>query len=85
MNDNRASEPEFTLLRPMEATALLPGVSYQSLMRWARQGKVAHVKLPNGRILFRRSDIEDLLAPVDPKVDPDGDAFDTPLFRLSGR
>lgn len=57
---NQAAE----LLSPREACALLPGVGYQALLRWARQGDVAHVRLPNGRIYFRRADIEVLLTPV---------------------
>lgn len=47
-----------------EASELLPGTGYQALLRWAKTGEVPHVRLPNGRIFFRRSDIEALLEPV---------------------
>ena len=43
---------------------MLPGVSYQSLLSWARTGKLPHLRLPNGRVRFRRSDIEALLTPT---------------------
>lgn len=52
------------LLNAREAAELLPGVGSQALLRWARQGEVAHVRLPNGRVYFRRSDVEALLEPV---------------------
>ena len=42
-----------------EAAALLPGVTYQTLLRWAKAGDV-----PSGRFYFRRSDIEALVTPV---------------------
>lgn len=47
-----------------EASELLPGTGYQALLRWAKTGEVPYVRLPNGRIFFRRSDIEALLEPV---------------------
>jgi predicted site-specific integrase-resolvase len=47
------------LLAAKDAAELLPGsASYQSLLRWARQGKVPFVRLPSGRLFFRRSDID---------------------------
>lgn len=52
------------LLSPREALELLPRVSYQALLSWARAGKVPYVEYPSGRKFFRRSDIEALLAPV---------------------
>lgn len=58
------------LLNAREAAELLPGVGSQALLRWARQGEVAHVRLPNGRVYFRRADIEALLTPVSPHDEP---------------
>ena len=61
------------LIDPHSAAALLPGVSYQSILRWARYGKIPFVELPSGRKFFRRSDIEALLTPVGlvaPPVEP---------------
>lgn len=49
-------------LTPREACELLPGVSYQSFLRWLREGKVPYALLPNGRKLVRRFDVEALLA-----------------------
>lgn len=47
-----------------EAAALLPGVTYQTLLRWAKAGDVPCVRYPSGRFYFRRSDIEALVTPV---------------------
>lgn len=55
------------LLPPSEAAELL-GISSETLRRWAEDGKIRHVKLPSGRRLFYRADIEDLLTPVEPKA-----------------
>jgi hypothetical protein len=67
MKRNRSDTSRRDLLTAKNAAALLPGASsYQSLLRWARQGKVPFVRLPSGRMFFRRSDIEALLAPVEP-------------------
>lgn len=53
------------LLTPADAAALL-GCSGETLRRWAKDGVVRHVKLPSGRRLFYRADIEALLTPVEP-------------------
>ena len=63
MNEKRASSRN-DLMSAREASELLPGTGYQALLRWAKTGEVPHVRLPNGRIFFRRSDIEALLEPV---------------------
>lgn len=47
-----------------EAAALLPGVTYQTLLRWAKAGEIPCVRYPSGRFYFRRSDIEALVTPV---------------------
>ena len=63
------------LLTSREAVALLPGVSYAQLMRWAREGSVSSVQyMPRGPRWFRRSDIEALLEPVVRGRAPDGSA-----------
>ena len=76
------------LLKPREAAELIPGCSYQSLLRWAREGKVPFIRLPSGRILFRREDILALLAPVEPDVPVGADggdaALDVPFPALVG-
>lgn len=55
------------LITPAEAAALL-GVSGETLRRWAKDEIVRHVKLPSGRRVFYRADIEALLTPVEPKA-----------------
>lgn len=51
------------LLPGRVAVKLLPGTTYDTLMRWAREGKVP-VYLLGGRKFFRREDVEALLTPV---------------------
>lgn len=78
MNDMRTCERVSELLAAKDAAALIPGgSSYQSLLRWAREGKVPFVRLPSGRVFFRRSDIEALLEPVE--VEGDLGPFGDPL------
>jgi excisionase family DNA binding protein len=48
------------------AAAELLGVSDETLRRWAEQGKVRYVRLPSGRLRFRRADLEAILVPVEP-------------------
>ena len=48
------------LLTAGEAAKLLPDTSAQSLLRWARDRKIASVQLPNGRVFFEREAIESL-------------------------
>lgn len=40
------------------------GFSQNALWRWAREGLMECVKLPSGRVRFRRADIEALLVPT---------------------
>jgi hypothetical protein len=82
MNRNVTEGNDTELLAAKIAAQLIPGsASYQSLLRWARQGKVPFVRLPSGRMFFRRSDIEALLTPVE--LDPEGSSgvpfVDAPL------
>ena len=48
------------------AAAAVLGVSDETLRRWVERGKVRYVRLPSGRLRFRRSDLEALLVPVEP-------------------
>ena len=63
MTVKNLEEPQ-ALLTSVEAAALLPETSPQTLLRWAKQGRIPFVELPSGRKFFRRSDIEALLVPV---------------------
>ncbi len=66
MKRNVTEDNGTELLAAKNAAQLIPGsASYQSLLRWARLGKVPFVRLPSGRLFFRRADIEALLRPVE--------------------
>lgn len=61
MSENTVSADE--LLSARQVSELFPGIgSPATVRRWAREGKIPHVKLPGGRRLFRRSDFEQLIA-----------------------
>lgn len=61
MSENTVSADE--LLSARQVSELFPGIGTPATVRrWAREGKVPHVKLPGGRRLFRRSDFEQLIA-----------------------
>ena len=77
MNEKRTSREGDELLSARAASEIVPGVGYQSLLRWAKAGDVPHVRLPNGRVFFRRSDIEALLEPV--STEGRGQARDVPI------
>lgn len=53
------------LLTASEVVEAFPEADFtaQTLRRWAREGWVACVRYPSGRLKFRRRDIEALLAP----------------------
>lgn len=51
---------------PTGAAADVLGVSDETLRRWVDQGKVRYVRLPSGRLRFRRSDLDAILVPVEP-------------------
>lgn len=48
------------------AAAAVLGVSDETLRRWADQGKVRHIRLPSGRLRFRRDDLEAMLQVIEP-------------------
>ena len=55
-----------TLMTAREVSENTGIASERTVLRWAREGKVAHVKLPNGRVMFRPEDVEVILVPVSP-------------------
>lgn len=57
------SGPE--LLTIDEAAALFR-VDRSTVSRWAKQGRLRYVRLPNGRIRFKSADIEDVLQYAEP-------------------
>lgn len=61
-------------LSSAQAAAMLPATTAPTLVRWAKPGNVPHVRLPSGRYMFRRSDIEVLLEPVGGDRAPDSGA-----------
>lgn len=67
MSENNVSAGE-QLLSARQVSELFPGIGTPAtIRRWAREGKIPHVKLPGGRRLFRRADFEQLIAQA-----PDG-------------
>lgn len=50
--------------------------SGRTFLRWARDGQLAHIKLPNGQIRFRREDIEAMMIPV--AAESEGGVSDDP-------
>lgn len=50
------------LLTAGEVGRLLGGVSDESVNRWAREGKIAHITLPSGARRFRRDVVDAILA-----------------------
>ena len=67
MSETNVSAGE-QLLSARQVSELFPGIGTPAtIRRWAREGKITHVKLPGGRRLFRRSDFEQMMAQA-----PDG-------------
>lgn len=64
MDERIANVRESDLIGGRQAVELLPGITYTTLMRWAREGRVPSTQyVEGGKRLFRRSDIEALKAP----------------------
>nr|WP_300337245.1 helix-turn-helix domain-containing protein [Actinomyces sp.] len=64
MDERIANETRGEYLTGRQAAALLPGVSYATFMRWARQGAIPSTQyVSGGRRVFRRGDIEAMLSP----------------------
>lgn len=72
------------LLCPEGAAKLLPATTATTLRRWAAKGKITHVRLPNGRLFFRREDIDALLEPVIPTPNEGIPAVDPALASHGG-
>ena len=64
MNERITNTREGDVISGREAADMLPGITYATLMRWAREGRVPSFQyLKGGKRLFLRSDIEALLSP----------------------
>ncbi len=67
-------------------------VSPENVCWWARTGKLTHVRLPSGRVCYRKSAILALLVPVGSEeresesesVDDEVDSLDVPSPALVG-
>lgn len=59
-------EPE-ELLSPAKAGKVI-GKSDETMRRWAEAKRIRHVRLPSGRIMFRRSDLDDVYEVVEPEA-----------------
>lgn len=57
--------PTDPMLTTGEAAKLL-AVSDETLRRWTKEGLVRHVRMPSGRVRYRRSDVLAVLEPVEP-------------------
>lgn len=55
------------LLTPAQAGELL-GHSDETMRRWAKAKRIRHVRLPSGRVMFRRSDLEQVYEVVEPEA-----------------
>lgn len=53
------------LLKAPEVGELL-NVSGETVRRWAKEGRIAHVKLPSGKLRFRREDVDAALRTIEP-------------------
>lgn len=75
MNSRYSSE--LPVVVTADQAAEMTGVaSGRTFLRWARDGQIAHIKLPNGHVRFRREDIEEILKPTskrDERLSEDGE------------
>lgn len=55
------------LLTPEQAGEIV-GFHGATMRRWAVAGKVRHVRLPSGKIRFRREDLADVFEIVEPET-----------------
>ena len=77
-------EPD--LLSGRQAVELLPGITYTTLMRWAREGRVPSTQyVDGGKRLFLRSDIEALKAPKTTSAPSVASAPSTERLELPGQ
>jgi excisionase family DNA binding protein len=54
------SEEKLEFLRPKEAAKML-GVSYKTLWRWWKEGKVKAIQLPSGRLRYYKNELEKIV------------------------
>lgn len=52
-----------------KAAADLIGISDETLRRWVERGQITYIRLPSGRLRFRRSDIEAVHEVTEPAQD----------------
>jgi excisionase family DNA binding protein len=45
------------------------GITENTLRSWAQSGKVAHIRMPNGRLRFRVSDLDAMVQVIEPSTD----------------
>ena len=57
---NPEAAPE--LLTAKQVGEALGGIDDETVNRWARQGKIAHITLPSGQRRFRRETVDAILA-----------------------
>ena len=58
MNERMANVREADMISGREAAALLPGVTYTTLMRWAREGEIPSTQyVKRGKRMFARADV----------------------------
>lgn len=50
------------LLTAKQVGEALGGISDETVNRWARDGKIAHITLPSGARRFRREVVDEILA-----------------------
>lgn len=74
------------LIGTVEASRLV-GLSPATLRRYVESGHLAAVRLPSGRLRFRRSDLDSLLTPSRqlPPPPPAGSTDEPALFENRGR
>lgn len=83
MKDSVSHDMHHEFMTAQQVSAEFPHISYQAILRWARKGEVPVTTLPNGRKLFRRSDIVALFEPEPVKGD-DPPFVDEPFPELAG-
>ena len=58
MDERMANVREADMISGREAAALLPGVTYTTLMRWAREGEIPSTQyVKRGKRMFARADV----------------------------
>lgn len=69
MNETSRYERSDELLSARQVVESFPGADFteQTLRRWAREGLIASVRMPSGRIKFRRADVVEWLRPTPPR------------------